>query len=120
MTRVLVTGSRDWVDKGRIWHELDQLWDLASGRLTLVHGDCPTGADAFADAWGDSRHGVKVERYPANWKKYGKAAGFRRNAEMVAAGADICFAFIRNQSKGATHTANLAEKAGIRVWRFLS
>jgi len=32
---------------------------------------------------------------------------------MIASGADLCLAFIRNNSPGATHCARQAEQAGI-------
>lgn len=113
---MLVTGSRDWTDALLIHAELSELME-PNNFLTVVHGACPTGADAIADRWAQKNAWIN-ERHPADWTRYKKAAGFRRNAEMVALGADVCLAFIRNGSKGATHTADLAEKAGIPVRRF--
>jgi hypothetical protein len=37
---------------------------------------------------------------------------------MVNLGADLVLAFIRNGSRGASHTADLAEQAGIETRRF--
>jgi hypothetical protein len=61
---------------------------------------------------------------------YCPAAGPQRDADMVDAGADLCLAFIDpctkpgcrkiqpHGSHGASHTADLAEKAGIPTRRF--
>jgi len=112
--RILVTGSRTWTD----WRAITTaLLDAADGHdaVTLVQG-CAAGAD-FLASQAARKLRWEVEDHPANWAKFGKAAGFRRNAEMVALDADVCLAFIRDGSKGATHCANLAEKAGIKTMR---
>lgn len=119
-----MTGSRDWDDTQTI---VGALWGAADGipsdEVTVVSGACPTGADALAELAAE-RAGVTVERHPAQWKRpdgsVDKSAGFRRNQEMVDLGADICLAFIRGGSKGATHTAGLAEAAGIRTIRYIA
>ena len=126
--RILVTGARDWRDRAAVGRALLGVVDDTSlvRSTVLVHGDCPTGADAIAArcaqdwAW-------MVEGHPADWTRHGKAAGFRRNAEMVALGADVCIAFIRpcvsprckgksaHDSHGTAHCAGLARAAGITV-----
>lgn len=123
--RVLVTGSRDWTDVRAIelalmeqdpCAEHDDCFD-PSHLITVVHGHCPTGADAIADRFAQ-QWGVTVERHPADWDTHGKRAGFLRNQVMVNLGADVCLAFIKNNSSGASMTARLAEEAGIPVRRF--
>lgn len=106
MARILITGSRDWTDRWVIWNAL---LDHAEWSDVLVHGAAP-GADSMAEAmWGNT------EAHPADWTRYGKRAGYVRNQEMVDAGADVCLAFIKDNSRGASMCAALAEKAGIPV-----
>ena len=112
--RVLVTGSRTWTDTGTIRDALAQQW--GDGTAVLVSGACPHGADRLAEAcW--THWGGRVEHHPADWDRHGRGAGYRRNTEMVAAGASVCLAFIRGNSRGASHTAALAEAAGIPTHR---
>lgn len=119
--RVLVTGSRDWQDRLTVRRALAAASSYGTRDLIVVHGACPTGADQHAAEWAEEYGellGVTAEPHPADWKRYGRLAGPRRNAEMVNLGADICLAFIRNGSRGASHTADLAEQAGIPTRRF--
>lgn len=127
--RVLVTGSRDWDDIPTLRRALNDVLTKLPNFATpviVVHGDCPNGADRQASAWvQDAKDGplfaVSEEKHPANWRPAGqidRGAGFRRNAEMVNLGADLCLAFIKDGSRGASHTADLAEQAGIPVRRF--
>ena len=114
--RVLVTGSRTWTDATAITRALDDLHARHGDGLTLVHGACPTGADAIAHTWATT-HGVPVETHPADWST-GRSAGPTRNAAMVASGPDQCLAFIADASRGATGTADLADAAGVPTSRY--
>ena len=82
----------------------------------MVHGACPRGADAIAAAYAARTPGYRTEAHPADWVRHGRAAGYRRNAEMIASGADGCAAFIRGRSPGSTDTVRQARAAGIPVW----
>lgn len=120
--RILVTGSRHWHDRSTVATALDEACSAVIGRpVVIVHGGCPTGADAQAAAWAASAAvtcPVTAEPYPADWHRHGRAAGPIRNAAMVRAGANLCLAFIRQGSRGASHCARLAERAGIPVRRW--
>ena len=124
--RILVTGSRSWDDVAAVHAALEAAYrSTRATPVVVVHGACPRGADEHARAWAVemSRQGRPVleEAHPANWRPGGfldRGAGFRRNAEMVALGADVCLAFIKDGSQGASHTAALAEAAGIPTKRW--
>lgn len=118
VNRVLITGSRSWTNAVTIREALLEVW-RHDGRGVLVSGACPQGADRIAEMFW-TRWGGRIERHEADWDQYGRTAGFRRNAAMVAQGADICLAFIRDGSYGASHTARLAEEAGIPTRRYLA
>lgn len=123
--RVLVTGSRTWRNHQPIHAALDEIHADNPG-MVLVHGACRDGADAIADRWATLR-GVQVERHPAQWHRFGRSAGPRRNEHMVGLGADVCLAFIAlcrkpdcgeegpHGSHGAEGCAALAKDAGIDV-----
>jgi YspA, cpYpsA-related SLOG family len=120
--RVLLTGSRNWTDAATIRAALAAVADAAIRAnvpmVTVVHGACPNGADELADQWvrwyrGDTL--VLAERHPANWSKFAKRAGIIRNEIMVSKGADLCLVFLRDNSPGTTHCAELAAEAGMAM-----
>jgi hypothetical protein len=109
--RVLVTGSRTWTDEGAIGRALAAHW---SHDGILVQGECPTGADAIARRlW--SGVGGRVESHPADWRRYGKAAGMIRNRRMAEMGADVCLAFCIARSPGTMNMVRLCNAFRIPV-----
>lgn len=108
--RVLITGSRNWDDETIIIAELDAL----PPGTTIVHGGCPTGADAIAHSYATA-NGMPVEVHPADWDKHGRAAGPIRNAEMIATRPDLVIAYVRGASPGTWGCIRLAQSAGLKV-----
>lgn len=120
--RVLVTGSRDWHHPAKVHYEIEEQWLNSRGDFVVIHGDA-RGVDRMAAQWVEVRHnrpGIRAEFYPAEWEKYGKAAGPIRNRRMVDEGKpDLCLAFIYNDSRGASGCVSYARSQGVpcRVWR---
>lgn len=121
-TKILVTGSRDWEDWQLVYIQLGITMVSCPGDILVIQGKHKKGADKHARSWARwmKKAGLPVEikDFPADWDRYGLAAGPIRNTEMVNFGADICLAFIKDESQGASDCALKAENAGIRTWRF--
>ena len=113
ITRILITGSRDWW-QARLLKETIKEWaDLAlDGEPVIIHGNCPTGADQMADEYARAMN-WGVQRFRADWTGQGLAAGPIRNQLMVDAGADLCLAFPLPGSKGTWDCIRRAQAAGI-------
>lgn len=90
--RVLVTGGRDYGDPAKVYSWLDSVSLLYGRDIVLIHGGA-RGLDTIADSWAKARQQIHV-CLPAQWDKYGKKAGMKRNAEMAAlSGAHVVVAF---------------------------
>lgn len=111
--KVVVTGSRDWFKDHVVYDRLKQLPEYS----TIIQGGCPSGADARARELAESE-GFDLITVHANWKKFGRSAGPRRNRKMLALGPDLVIAFCRNNSSGTMSCYNEAVKRGISAEMF--
>lgn len=71
------------------------------------------GADALGEKYANDE-GLGLEIFPADWKKFGKSAGFRRN-EQMAEFADGLIAFWDGESHGTKHMIDIANEKGIKT-----
>ena len=110
MERVIVCGSREWTDRGRIFARLKEL----PPDSVIVHGACSRGADRIAHEEAKKLEFV-IEEHPAHWHQYGKRAGFIRNEEMAIAGASRLLAFWDGASRGTKDMINRAMEHRIPV-----
>jgi hypothetical protein len=78
----------------------------------IVHG-AAEGADALAERWAKAEF-IGRHRFPAQWDKYGKAAGPIRNQAMIDKGKpDLVVAFPGD--RGTADMGRRAKAAGIKV-----
>lgn len=71
------------------------------------------GADRLGEKFANE-FGFTVKKFPAQWDKYGKSAGYKRNEEM-ANYADTLIAFWDGESKGTKHMIDIANKSKLNV-----
>lgn len=85
---------------------------LAEHEITKIHvGDAPSRKGVDAVVWRWARGKYKRERFIAEWKRYGQAAGPLRNARMLADSRVIlCCSFRGNEgTKDCTAAARRRE-----------
>lgn len=108
---VIVCGGRDFRDRNLLNATLDKIvaerWPIAE----IIHGNA-RGADTLAGEWARCHH-VRVWPVPAEWSKYGRSAGPRRNKKMLGSGAKLVVAF--PGGKGTRNMVKQARTAGIEV-----
>lgn len=104
MTRVLVAGGRKYADMDRLREVLGHIHGQV-GITNIIHGGA-TGADTLAGVWARENR-VSVVMFPADWDRFGKAAGPIRNRKMLDVGQpDLVVLF-----PGGTGTANMEQQA---------
>ena len=112
MFRVIIAGGRDFDDYDLVVSTMDKLLQNITEPITIVCG-MARGADTLGERYAISK-GYEVARFPADWGKFGKAAGYKRN-EQMAQNADALVAFWDGSSRGTKHMIDLAHKYNLRV-----
>lgn len=110
--RLIVAGSRGFNDYPLMARALDAINQQETVRVVL--SGTARGADTLGERWAFENR-VRIERHPAEWNKYGKSAGYRRNAEMADAAHGLLAAW-DGSSPGTQHMIDLATGRGLRLW----
>ena len=120
MTRIIIAGSRMFNDYRKMSESLDDLGLHIINTIDpieIISGHAP-GADALGERFAKA-YGYPLTIFPAEWNKYGKAAGPIRNEKMAkyAAEADrgILVAFPIEESRGTMNMIKLAKQYGLEV-----
>lgn len=113
--RLLGCGDRWWTDQQLVDDTLDGIHAVTPITM-LIEGEA-RGADKACRSWAE-RRGVPFTPYPADWGRYGRAAGPIRNQQQLDEGKpDRVVAFHDNlrESKGTAHMVRIARDAGLPV-----
>lgn len=120
MIRIIIAGSRKFNDYSKMLNKLDELGThlLATmDDIEIVSGHA-SGADTLGERFAKAYH-YPLKIFPAEWDKYGKAAGPIRNEQMAkyAAEADrgMLIAFPIGESRGTKNMIKLAKQYGLEV-----
>lgn len=107
---ILCCGSRRWTDADAIRNRLG-CYVQHEPKPTIMHGGA-AGADTLCGSIA-AELGFYVVKVEADWDRYGKSAGIKRNLAMLDHHPDIVLAFWDGRSPGTAHTISEARNRSI-------
>lgn len=117
----MITGSREWNSWEKfndgVYKALLCFPEISLMDIEFCHGEAK-GADIFIERYCTNGGLLIPKVYPADWNKYGKAAGPIRNIQMLDDfKPDLVLAFFKNDAKniGTRHAVAQALKRHITV-----
>ncbi|RXP52351.1 DUF2493 domain-containing protein [Lutibacter sp. HS1-25] len=110
--KIIIAGSRTFTNYQKLKQTCDHILQDQTN-IEIVSGAYNKGADKLGEQYAAER-GFPLTKFPADWKRYRKAAGPKRNQQM-ANYADVLVAFWDGESKGTKNMINLAEQNNLKV-----
>ena len=95
--KLIIAGSRTFTD----YQLLCQTLAPEHHRITQVITGGARGADQLGYRWA-WKHAIRHQLFRADWERFGKSAGVRRNYQRAQEG-DVLVAFWDSQSPGTRH-----------------
>lgn len=111
--RVIIAGSREGISYEQVVASISSC-PLRFSITEVVSGFATRGVDLYGEKWAKVNR-LPVKRFPAQWIKFGRRAGFVRNLEM-ARYADALIAIWNGTSRGTKHMIETARKKGLIVY----
>ena len=116
--RVIIAGSREFNDyeflKEKCLFFLSSKLKDPKYKVIIVSGNA-RGADSLGERFAKEQN-LPLELFPANWDKYGKSAGYRRNKDMaLVSNALIAFKLETAENKGTNNMIEIAQKEHLKV-----
>ena len=119
--KVIIAGGRTITKKNKVFAAffyglakfVEQGCKLPLGEIEIVSGNAK-GVDKLGEELAVFLK-LPLRLFVANWKVYGKKAGYLRNIEM-ADYADALIAVWDGKSKGTKHMIDIAKKKGLKVY----
>lgn len=107
--RVVVAGCRNYnnYSEAKVYIDFCIKNIKTDYTLVFISGGC-TGADGLGERYA-KENGYAIEYYPAEWDKYGKSAGPKRNEKMAKVG-DYVICFWDGKSRGTKSMIEYAKK----------
>lgn len=110
--RVIIAGTRTFSDYELLRTTCNNLLSEKQRTHTIVViSGTARGADQLGERYAKER-GFQLQRFPADWERNGKAAGYIRNAKM-ADNADALIAFWDGQSRGTKNMIDIARRKSL-------
>lgn len=106
--RLAIVGSRDFNNYQTLENVIDNIIDDNDYEIIEIVSGGARGADALGEKYAD-KFAIDKVIFPADWKTYGKRAGFLRNVDIIK-NCDVCICFWDGQSHGTKHDIELCQQ----------
>jgi hypothetical protein len=112
--KVIIAGSRGFSNYKLLREQCNKYLreKRKTSNVIIVSGHA-RGADTLGEKYAQDE-GFALEIYPAQWKKLGKQAGYRRNEQMAEV-ADALIAFWDGSSRGTKHMIDIMNEKNLLV-----
>lgn len=112
--KVIIAGTRTFANYSLLCTYCDRYLSRKTKTcdIVIVSG-AARGADSLGEQYARER-GYQLQRFPADWNKNGRGAGYMRNADM-ANYSDALIVFWDGMSKGTGHMIKTAKTKGLAV-----
>lgn len=109
--KVVIAGCRDYNNYSEAKEYIDCCISEIRKKYTIVIiSGCCSGTDKLGEKYAEE-NGFNIERCPAEWRKYGRSAGPKRN-RIMADKADYIICFWDGQSRGTKSMIEYAKQIG--------